>query len=108
MATLNLQAARSAVRMNDPNLVGFGALDGTPTSTSWSYLTPAGHRVSVTGTGMTFDAGGRPIAGTATSIAIDLGDDGIPGRDHRRDQRRGGDPRRRPGELLAHASKATT
>ena len=78
MATLNLQAARSAVRMNDPNLVGFGALDGTPTSTSWSYLTPAGHRVSVTGTGMTFDAAGRPISGTATFISIDLGADGIP------------------------------
>ena len=77
MASLNLQAATSDVRLNDPNLVGFGALDGTPTSTSWSYLTPAGHRVSVTGTGMTYDAAGRPIAGTATSISIDLGADGV-------------------------------
>lgn len=78
MANLNLQAARSAVRMNDPDLVGFAALDGTPTSTSWSYLTPAGHRVSVTGTGMTYDTAGRPISGTATLVSIDLGADGIP------------------------------
>ena len=78
MANLNFQAARSDARMNDPNLVSFGALDGTPSATSWSYLTPAGHRVSVTGSGMTYDAAGRPISGIATLIWIDLGADGIP------------------------------
>jgi Ca2+-binding RTX toxin-like protein len=78
MPTLNLSFANGAVRLNDPGLVGFAAVDGAATATSWSYLTPAGHRVTVTGTGMTYDAAGRPISGTATQIALDLGADGKP------------------------------
>ena len=95
---------RSDVRLNDPNLVGFGALDGTPTATSWSYLTPAGHRVSVTGTGMTYDAAGRPIAGTATSISIDLGADGVRGRA----RSAGSASRRRPSTTARRASGASS
>jgi Ca2+-binding RTX toxin-like protein len=78
MATLDLSKAKASFYMDDPKLVSFGSLDGTPTSTTWQYLTPAGHRVTVSGTGMTFDGGGRAIAGTATSVAIDVGNDGSP------------------------------
>ena len=78
MATLDLSQAKSPVAMNDPNLVAFGAVHGTPSSTVWSYLTPAGHRVTVGGAGLTFDGSGRAVAGTATSVSIDIGNDGTP------------------------------
>ena len=94
---------RSLLRMTDPDLVSFGSNDGAGTPTAWSYLTPAGDGVLVTGTGMTFDAAGRPTGGTATSIEIDVGNDdptnpelvitGI--------SVAAATPRRRPGELLA-------
>ena len=101
MATLDLSKAKTSFYMDDPKLVSFGTLDGTPTSTTWSYLTPAGHKVTVTGTGMTFDGGGRAIAGTATSIAIDVGNDGSPDLFDHRHQRRGDDPRRQPASFWA-------
>ena len=55
----DLSKAKAAFYMDDPKFVGFAAADGTPTATAWAYLTPAGHRVLVKGTGMTFDGGGR-------------------------------------------------
>src|SRR5688500_4142793 len=76
MATLDLSQAKSSIRMNDPDLVRFSVVDGTPTATAWSYLTPAGHRVLVRGVNMQFDASGRPTAGSVTSMEIDVGNDG--------------------------------
>ena len=76
MATLDLSKAKTSFRMDDLNLVQFHSVHGAPSSTQWSYLTPAGHRVVVRGVNMSFDAGGRPNAGTATSIEIDVGNDG--------------------------------
>jgi Ca2+-binding RTX toxin-like protein len=74
MATIDLRGAASGVDMTDPNLVSFGStVSAGPTA--WTYLTPAGHRVTVTGTGMTFDAAGRPTGGTATAIEIDVRND---------------------------------
>ena len=55
--------------------MSFGANDGVGTPTAWSYLTPNGDDVLVKGAGMTFDAAGRPTAGAATSIEIDVGND---------------------------------
>ncbi len=76
MATIDLSKAKTSFRMDDLNLVQFHSVHGAPSSTQWSYLTPAGHRVVVRGVNMSFDAGGRPNAGTATSIEIDVGNDG--------------------------------
>ena len=75
MATLDLSKAKFAFYMTDPDLVSFGANDGAGTPTGWSYLTTGGDDVLVKGTGMTFDAAGRPTSGTATSIEIDVGND---------------------------------
>ena len=75
MATLDLSKAKFSFSMTDPDLVSFGANDGAGTTMGWNYLTTGGDGILVTGTGMTFDAAGRPISGTATSIAIDVGND---------------------------------
>jgi Ca2+-binding RTX toxin-like protein len=77
MATLDLTQAKRPVVMDDPKLVGFAEVLGVPSSTAWSYLTTGGHRVLVRGTNMGFDGGGRPNAGTATAIEIDVGNDGV-------------------------------
>jgi len=77
VATLDLTNAASGFDMTDPNLVTFAStVSAGPTA--WTYLTPAGHRVTVKGTGMTFDAAGRPTGGTATSIEIDVKNDSYP------------------------------
>ena len=76
MPTLDLSKAKRPVVMDDPNLVRFATVDGTPTSTAWSYVTTAGHRVLAAGVNMSFDASGRPTGGTVTSIAIDVSNDG--------------------------------
>ena len=76
MATLDLSRASSGFDMTAANLVTFGSVVGTPTATSWSYLTPAGNRVTVTGTSMQFDASGRPTAGSVTAVAVDVANDG--------------------------------
>jgi Ca2+-binding RTX toxin-like protein len=76
MATLDLSKAKASVNMTDPSLVSFAANDGIGFPTAWSYLTSAGHDVTVGGTGLTYDAAGRPKSGTATSIEIDIGNDG--------------------------------
>ena len=60
MATLDLSNAKASFYMDDPKFVSFGTLDGAPTASTWSWLTPAGHRVTVTGTGMTFDGAALP------------------------------------------------
>ena len=77
MATLDLSKPASGFDMTDPDLVGFGSTVAA-TPTAWTYLTPAGTRVRVTGTGMTFDAAGRPTGGTATAIEIDVKNDSYP------------------------------
>jgi hypothetical protein len=76
MATLDLSKAKVSFYMTDPDLVSFGGNDGVGTPTGWSYLTPGGDDVLVKGEGMTFNAAGRPTSGTATSIEIDVGNDG--------------------------------
>ena len=76
MATLDLSRASSGFDMTAANLVTFGSVVGTRTATSWSYLTPAGNRVTVTGTSMQFDASGRPTAGSVTAVDIDIANDG--------------------------------
>jgi Ca2+-binding RTX toxin-like protein len=75
MATLDLSKAKFSFSMTDPDLVRFGANDGVGTATGWSYLTTGDDDVLVKGEGMTFDAAGRPTAGTATAIEIDVGND---------------------------------
>src|SRR5262245_51184858 len=77
MATLDLTNPASGFDMTDPDLVSFAStVSAGPTT--WTYLTPAGHRVTVKGTGMTFDAAGHPTGGTATSIEIDVKNDSYP------------------------------
>jgi Ca2+-binding RTX toxin-like protein len=75
MPTLDLSKAKTEFYMTDPKLVSFGSTSSAD-PTTWAYLTTGGHRVLVKGSGMTFDAAGRPTAGTATSIEIDVGNDG--------------------------------
>ncbi len=76
MATLNLTGATTGFDMSNPNLLKFGSVVGSPTSTAWTYTSTAGNRVTVSGTGMQFDANGNPIAGTVSSIAIDVANNG--------------------------------
>ena len=52
MPTLDLSKAKRPAAVDDPNLVRFASVDGTPTSTAWSYLTTAGHKVLVKGVNM--------------------------------------------------------
>ncbi|PZO69650.1 MAG: hypothetical protein DI640_15275, partial [Sphingomonas taxi] len=76
MATVDLRGAIASIDIRTPELVKFGTLSGTPTATSWSYLTPTGNRVTVTGTRLRYDASGNPIAGTVSSVTIDAANDG--------------------------------
>ena len=76
MATVDIRGATSPIDIRTPELVKFGTLSGTPTATTWSYLTPTGNRVVVTGTGLQFDANGNPIAGTATTVTVDVANNG--------------------------------
>ena len=78
MATVDLRGATSPIDIRTPDLLKFGGLSGTPTATTWSYLTPTGNRVVVTGAGFRFDANGNPIAGTATAVAVDVAGNGSP------------------------------
>ena len=76
MATVDLRGATASIDIRTPELVKFGTLSGTPTATTWSYLTPSGNRVVVSGTGMQYDANGNPVAGTVTSVTLDAANDG--------------------------------
>ena len=76
MSTLDLTGATTGFDMTNPNLLKFGSVVGAPTSTTWTYASTAGNRVTVSGTGMQFDASGNPIAGTVTSLAIDVANNG--------------------------------
>ena len=76
MATIDLTRAASGIDMTEPGFVTYAAALGAGTATSWSFLSAAGNRVQVTGTGMTFDAAGRPTGGTATAIEFDIDNNG--------------------------------
>ncbi len=74
MPFLNLANSTVAVDLSNPDLVTFASfISSTPTK--WSWLTTAGHRVDVFGTGFTY-SNGRATAGTATDIVFDLSNDG--------------------------------
>lgn len=76
MATVDLRGATAAVDIRTADLVKFGTLSGTPSATTWSYQTPTGNRVIVSGTGLQYDANGNPVAGTVASIEIDVAGNG--------------------------------
>ncbi len=73
MATLDLRGATTSFTIDNSDAVKFGApLGSGPTSTTWTYLTPKGDRVVVTGTGMQFNSLGNPVAGVVTGVPVDL------------------------------------
>ncbi|MFO1144432.1 MAG: calcium-binding protein [Amaricoccus sp.] len=76
MATLDFTRAAFGVDTTEPGFIDFAAGLGAGTATSLSFRTVAGNRVQVTGTGLTFDAAGRPTGGTATAIEIDVDNNG--------------------------------
>ena len=76
MATLDFTHAAFGVDTTEPGFIDYAAALGTGTATSWSFVSTAGNRVHITGTGMTFDAAGRPTGGTATAIEIDVDNNG--------------------------------
>lgn len=76
MPTVDLRGATSPIDIRSAELLKFGTLSDTLTATTWSYLTPTGNRVVVTGTGLQYDANGNPIAGTATGVAVDVAGNG--------------------------------
>ena len=76
MATLDFTHAAFGVDTTEPGFITYAATVGTGTPTSWSFITDAGNRIRVTGTGMTFDAAGRPTGGTATAIELDVDNNG--------------------------------
>ena len=76
MATLDFTRAAFGVDTTEPGFIDFSAVLGIGTPTSWSFVSSAGNRVHITGSGMTFDASGRPTGGTATAIEIDVDNNG--------------------------------
>jgi Ca2+-binding RTX toxin-like protein len=74
MATLDLTRATQGIDMQDNDLVAFDTVNSA-FATQWSWITPDGHDIDLGGSGLTYDANGRALTGTVTSIAIDLGND---------------------------------
>ncbi|MFI0843724.1 calcium-binding protein [Mesorhizobium sp. IMUNJ 23232] len=73
MATIRFEGA-SALNLEDSGLVAFDS-SFTRQNDFWRYETTVGDFVEVTGGGFKYDDGGRPVAGTVTDIAIDIGGD---------------------------------
>jgi len=76
MATVDISKARQYFYQEFLNLDWAG--NTSAGATGWSFLTAGGHRVLVKGAGLAYDATGRPTSGTATSIEIDIGNNGSP------------------------------
>lgn len=76
MATLDFTRAAFGVDTTEPGFIDYASALGPGAATSWSFLSAAGNRVHVVGTGMIFDAAGRPTGGTATAIEIDVDNNG--------------------------------
>jgi hypothetical protein len=74
---ISFGGANSAVRMSEPELVSFRA-GGVATGTSWSWGTPAGGSVQLSGSGLTFDAQLRATAGRISEVRISQNDGGGP------------------------------
>jgi hypothetical protein len=77
MATLDLTTARQAFDMNNGDIVRFGSAN-LRFNSHWSWITPDGHDLELFGSGLTYDANGRALSGSITSIEFDLGNDGFP------------------------------
>ena len=73
MATLDFSKATASFDMTDANLVSFGAVEEA-TPTEWTFLnSSATSELAFLGQGMTFNAQGRALSGTVSSISIDIG-----------------------------------
>jgi Ca2+-binding RTX toxin-like protein len=71
MASLDFKA-NASIYMESMSLVGFGTVEEA-NATAWSFLTSTGTDLDFQGQDMTFDAQGRALSGTVSSIAIDVG-----------------------------------
>ena len=76
MATIDISKAKQYFYQEFLNLDWAANTGAGPTE--WSFLTTGGHKVLVKGEGLAYDAAGRPTSGTATSIEIDIGNNGSP------------------------------
>jgi Ca2+-binding RTX toxin-like protein len=76
MATVDISKAKQYFYQEFLNLDWAANTGAGPTE--WNFLTTGGHKVIVKGAGLAYDAAGRATSGTATSIEIDIGNNGSP------------------------------
>ncbi|MCW5738390.1 MAG: calcium-binding protein [Enhydrobacter sp.] len=71
MASLDFSKATASFDMTDANLVRFDTVQEA-TATTWQFLTPTAHALELLGSSLTYDADGRALSGTITSVALDV------------------------------------
>jgi Ca2+-binding RTX toxin-like protein len=72
MTTLDLTLATQSIDMTDTGLTEVGTVVERIGS-EWSWITPDGHDIDLSGSGLTYDATGRATDGTVNLIALDIG-----------------------------------